>query len=59
MIKTNDVKQTAVGVCLIAGKNIKENSSENSPSFSGLVSSDGEVTSLFIEGTNIILLIEV
>ncbi|CAK79815.1 unnamed protein product (macronuclear) [Paramecium tetraurelia] len=59
-INTNDVQQTAIGMCLIVGSNLKFDDEADTPKFSGRVSSQGQTRSLsFIASILKILFIEV
>ncbi|CAD8066331.1 unnamed protein product [Paramecium sonneborni] len=59
-INTNDVQQTAIGMCLIIGSNLQLDEQADAPKFSGRVSSQGHIRSLsFSPSIFQILLIEV
>ncbi|CAD8173837.1 unnamed protein product [Paramecium pentaurelia] len=59
-INTNDIQQTAIGMCLIVGSNLKLDDDADIPKFSGRVSSQGQIRSLsFITSIFKILFIEV
>ncbi|CAD8149249.1 unnamed protein product [Paramecium octaurelia] len=59
-INTNDVQQTAIGICLIVGSNLQFDADADTPKFSGRVSSQGETRALsFTPSIYKILFIEV
>ncbi|CAD8102093.1 unnamed protein product [Paramecium primaurelia] len=45
-INTNDIQQTAIGMCLIVGSNLQFDDNADTPKFSGRISSQGQIRSL-------------